>query len=150
MFTLVAATENLQCSTGQRERGAKIRSIGCYVVARSRTKSAIKDSNPDEGDAMSTPWRPSHSLALAHASIGYLFDASPALGVGRGVIAMIVAMVARNADLAAWYRHRSSTLLQQHRDQAVVRAAGRIETSAAQGLLVQLVGDVREQGVILK
>jgi hypothetical protein len=63
---------------------------------------------------------------------------------------MIVAMVARNADLAAWYRHRSSTLLQQHRDQAVVRAAGRIETSAAQGLLVQLVGDVREQGVILK
>jgi hypothetical protein len=49
------------------------------MVARSRTKSAIKDSNPDEGDAMNTPWRPSHSLALAHASIGYLFDASPAL-----------------------------------------------------------------------
>jgi hypothetical protein len=28
------------------------------VVARSRAEPAIKDSSPDEGDAMSPPWRP--------------------------------------------------------------------------------------------
>ena len=138
MFTLMAATVNLQCSTGRRGEWQNIGRSGCYVFARSRAK-AIKDSSSDEGDAMSPPWRPSRLLALAHASIGYLVDAS--LGARRRyrAIAMIPAMVAHNTDLSAWLSafalHPTSTAPRSDGIPDDIQLAGCVETSAAQGLM---------------
>src|SRR5262249_6850784 len=49
---------------------------GRHPAARSGLEPAIKDGGPYDRDAMSAVQRPSHSLALAHASIGDLVDAA--------------------------------------------------------------------------
>jgi hypothetical protein len=72
--------------------------LGCHLMARSGSEPAIKDSGSHDRDAMSTPWRPSHSLALAHASISDLIDASLSARGRYWAIAMIPAMVADNAS----------------------------------------------------
>jgi hypothetical protein len=67
---------------------------GCHLVAGNRSEPAIKDSSSDDGHAMSAPWRPSHSLAPAHASIGYLVNASLGAQCRNRPIAVIPAMMA--------------------------------------------------------
>src|ERR1700722_13172247 len=71
--------ERIILVTGATGRGWKNPGrSSCCLDARIRPEPRIKDSSPDDGDAMNAPWRPSHSLALAHASISYLVD--PSLG----------------------------------------------------------------------
>ncbi len=72
--------------------------LGCHLVARNRSEPAIKNSSSHDGNAMSASWRPSHSLAPAHARIGYLVNASLGARCRNRTIAVVAAMIADNGS----------------------------------------------------
>ena len=61
---------------------------------RNLLRAGHREQQPDDSDAMSAAWRPSHSLAPAHASIGYFIDASLRARGRYRAVAVIAAMIA--------------------------------------------------------
>jgi hypothetical protein len=112
---------------------------GRHLVAGSGSQPAMKDGGSDDGDAMSAPGRPSHSLTLAHASIGDFVDASLSARCRHRTIAVIPPMV---ADYASAVVSHVTTQLQALAQEIFGRHLLKIETP--EGDVLRVMGETHQ------